>query len=101
MSWRSVFFIGATVAILASWAWFLCEQGLDRADKWSSIIGVVISSIIGIIGIIVGLKSLRAARKTPSAGEGHAGTTYNISAGRDSYLAHEMHINKSSEKDDN
>jgi hypothetical protein len=37
---------------------FLTGQGLDRAEKWVSIAGAVISVVIGAAGVLVGWRTL-------------------------------------------
>lgn len=42
----------------------LVGQGLDRAEKWVSMIGMVVSVVIGVIGVVVA-RSDRASRDRP------------------------------------
>jgi hypothetical protein len=43
-------------AASAAWAAFLASQGLDRADKWSSVAGFVGIVAFGVAGLVVSLR---------------------------------------------
>ncbi|WP_433724816.1 hypothetical protein ACQP2Y_04355 [Actinoplanes sp. CA-051413] len=79
---------------LAGWAWFLGQQGLDKADKWSSVFGSIASVLLGIAGLIFGVLSwfqTRSSQPIDSSDPGH-GTrnSFNVQAGRDAYTAEKM-----------
>jgi hypothetical protein len=55
---------GGAVVFVGSLGWFLVGQGLDRADKYSSIMAMV----IGVIGLVVGgLRWLRQRQRPAQA----------------------------------
>jgi uncharacterized membrane protein len=62
---------------LALWGFFLAKQGLDRADKWSSVVGMFASTLLGVAGLVMGWLGLRNAAGSSSAGPGQsvAGST--------------------------
>jgi hypothetical protein len=47
-------------------ALFLTGQGLDRAEKWASIVGIVISVATGATGLLLGWLAWRHPRPGPS-----------------------------------
>ncbi len=51
--------MGATV--------FLTSEGLDRAEKWVSISGVIVSVALGVGGLVLAWLSLRLVRANPPA----------------------------------
>lgn len=46
----------AAGAASTAWAAFLVSQGLDRADKWSSVAGFVGIVVFGVAGLVVSLR---------------------------------------------
>jgi uncharacterized membrane protein len=52
--WITVTALLACAAACASWAWFLARQGLDRADKWSSVMAGFAAVILGVLGLVGG-----------------------------------------------
>lgn len=60
--------------------WFLRGEGLDRAEKWVSIGGVCISTVIGVAGLFVAWRTWqqtrqnrRPERRATAAGSGAVG----------------------------
>jgi hypothetical protein len=47
---------------------FLTGQGLDRAEKWVSLVGVFVSVAMSAAGLVLGWLSWRQASALPSAG---------------------------------
>ncbi|WIN00227.1 hypothetical protein ACTOB_003921 [Actinoplanes oblitus] len=47
------------IAGLAGAGWILAGQGLDRAEKWISIGGVCVSTLLGVAGLVLGWMTWR------------------------------------------
>lgn len=76
---------------LAGCVYFLLGQGLDKAEKWASVVGVFVSVAIGVAGLVLSWATWRQARPAlahppagslgeaagqdtaPAAGQRHAG----------------------------
>jgi len=54
------------LAGLAGWGVVLTGQGLDRAEKWISIVGVCLSTILGLAGLILAWLTWRQGQPTPT-----------------------------------
>lgn len=53
-----------TVASVVGWILVVQAVGLDQGDKLASVIGLVVSTLIGVAGLIVGIEALR---RTPAS----------------------------------
>lgn len=76
----------ALSAGLGTWVWFLTRRGLDEADKLSSVAGFIAAVIFGVVGLAVGIVTLRQGRSAVPA----SGARFNVTAGRDAYTAESM-----------
>lgn len=47
---------------VAGCVWFLTGQGLDRAEKWVSLVGVFLAVALGVAGTFLGWASWRGSR---------------------------------------
>jgi hypothetical protein len=84
----------AAGAVAAGWVVFLVRQGLDHADKWSSVLGVLLTVVFGVAGLL-------ASRRSPPDGgppggfaapEARGGSTFHINTTH-ANVADEMTIN--------
>lgn len=48
--WASITIVGCAL-LLGGWIAFLARNGLDRADQLSSVAGVVVAVILGVLGV--------------------------------------------------
>ena|SRR2546423_858300 len=83
---RTLKIVGAVTCVgLAGWGFFLARQGLDRADKWSSVIGLFVSIVVGLIGIALGWLGLQHERShsAPSRSPGGSQSVDRSFIGRD------------------
>lgn len=76
----------ALSAGLGTWVWFLIRRGLDEADKLSSVASLIAAVVFGVVGLAVGIVTLRQGRSAESA----PGTKFNVTARRDAYTAESM-----------
>ncbi|GAA1867402.1 hypothetical protein [Asanoa iriomotensis] len=53
--------LGVLLAGAGGWGIFLATQGLDKADKWSSVVGLFVSAALGVAGLVIGWLGLRQA----------------------------------------
>jgi hypothetical protein len=77
-------------AVAASWAAFLVRQGLDHADKWSSIVGVLLTVVFGVAGLLATRHA--GPPSGPAAPEARGGSTFHINTTY-ANVADEMTIN--------
>lgn len=61
--WKTIISVALALAGVAAFAWFLVGQSLDRAEKWISISGVVVSAGIGVAGLWLGWLTWRQSRR--------------------------------------
>jgi len=54
------------LAGLAGWGVVLTGQGLDRAEKWISIVGVCLSTLLGLAGLVLAWLTWRQGQPTPT-----------------------------------
>jgi hypothetical protein len=63
---RLAFKVGAAVILVVVGAvgagWFLLGEGLDRAEKWVSIVGVCVSTALSAAGLLLGWLTWRQTR---------------------------------------
>ena len=59
---------GLLLVGLAGWGAFLTTQSLDRADKWSSVVGLFVSTALAFAGVVMGWIGLRASGRPNSPG---------------------------------
>ncbi len=79
---RTLKVIFATVLMTAGLAGtvvFLTGQGLDRAEKWVSLVGVFASVVISVMGLVLGWKTWRQGQ-APSGSGGRVRRTGNATA---------------------
>ncbi|MFJ8691131.1 hypothetical protein [Micromonospora wenchangensis] len=55
------FFVAGAASAL--WAVFLISEGLDKADKWSSVAAFIGTVVLGVLGLVT---ARRSANPTPS-----------------------------------
>jgi hypothetical protein len=51
--------LGLLLAGAGAWGVFLASQGLDKADKWSSVVGLFVATLLGVAGLVLGWLGLR------------------------------------------
>jgi hypothetical protein len=82
----TVIFLAGVAAAMAC-AFYLAAQGLDRAEKWVSLVGVLASLGVSVTGLMMGLRAKAAGaivRRTGSAtalGRGSHANTGSIGGG--------------------
>jgi hypothetical protein len=76
----------ALSAGLGTWVGVLTRRGLDEADKLSSVASFIAAVVFGVVGLAVGIVTLRQGRSA----EPPPGAKFNVTAGRDAYTAESM-----------
>ncbi|MBL7259775.1 hypothetical protein [Paractinoplanes lichenicola] len=54
--WASMTMVGCGL-LLTGWIVFLTRNGLDRADKLSSVAGVLVAVVLGVVGVLISLRA--------------------------------------------
>jgi uncharacterized membrane protein len=65
----------ACAGACASWARFLAEQGLEKADKWSSVMAGFAAIVLGVLGLVAGwMAGRRPTTPAPTDAQARHGT---------------------------
>ena len=77
---RVIIAVGVLAAGVGGCVVFLTGQGLDRAEKWMSISGVVVSVVVGAAGLVLGWLTVKQSRSSSTAEATRTATASGVGA---------------------